>query len=642
MNETNAITEGSSPTTATIPTNLKYRLGLDLGIASVGWCVIETDESNKPIRVIDLGSHIFEKAETPKGGSLAGERRSGRSMRRVIRRRLHRRKRVCDLLWNNRITEKHLEKEDIDTLFKTLNTEMNELRYSALERLLTPDEFCAILLHFVKRRGFKSNRKSEMTISKKDNDTNTEKDDKEEEKEKVLFAVEKNRKQLEESGLRTLGEMIYKSEETHFTEVTTSGRVIERFQTRNGKGEYGHTVFRSLLEDEIKIIFECQRKFGNVYATEKLGKEYLDIFTSQRSFDKGPGNAPDGSPSPYGGDLIVKMRGKCTLEPDEPRCSKAAPSGEWLIAIQRVNNMKIRTKDGMRRVTQEERLKLIEMMKQLKYSGKITYGHVLKALGLDKLDDIEIVGANLRKSNWKRDTFLKMESTYKLCKILHVDHLNMDDAKLLNRLDMVADVLTLYKEDLTRLKKLDEISEAYSFPLSEKEKSNLLELSFDKFLNISLKAIRKLNPLLTAGMTYDKACLAAGYDFRGIQAGEKHRYLNVPEVLDAVAEIRNPVVKRTIYRTIRIMNAIIKRYGSPNAIYIELAREMSKTFKERKEIEARNQDNQKINDTAKIELQEWLSDNASNAFRTVKGQDIVKYKLWQEQGEVRTTRCYRE
>ena len=46
-----------------------YRIGLDIGITSVGWAVIENDSDGKPIRIVDLGSRIFDAAEVPKTGA---------------------------------------------------------------------------------------------------------------------------------------------------------------------------------------------------------------------------------------------------------------------------------------------------------------------------------------------------------------------------------------------------------------------------------------------------------------------------------------------------------------------------------------------------------------------------------------------
>jgi len=88
-----------------------YRIGLDIGIASVGWAVIEDDEQGNPIRIIDLGTRIFDAAELPKTGApLSKVRRDARGARRINRRKKHRIKRVKDLLLNsNIITEDQLK-----------------------------------------------------------------------------------------------------------------------------------------------------------------------------------------------------------------------------------------------------------------------------------------------------------------------------------------------------------------------------------------------------------------------------------------------------------------------------------------------------------------------------------------------------
>jgi len=70
---------------------MNYRLGLDIGITSVGWAVLEHNEEEEPVKIVDLGVRIFDRAENPKdGSSLARSRREARSARRRIRRHRHR------------------------------------------------------------------------------------------------------------------------------------------------------------------------------------------------------------------------------------------------------------------------------------------------------------------------------------------------------------------------------------------------------------------------------------------------------------------------------------------------------------------------------------------------------------------------
>ena len=57
---------------------MKYTIGLDIGIASVGWAVINNDKS----RIENLGVRVFKKAEEADGKSLNLARREARGTRR--------------------------------------------------------------------------------------------------------------------------------------------------------------------------------------------------------------------------------------------------------------------------------------------------------------------------------------------------------------------------------------------------------------------------------------------------------------------------------------------------------------------------------------------------------------------------------
>ena len=58
------------------PNSINYIIGLDIGIASVGWAMVEIDEEENPIRLIDLGVRVFERAEVLK----TGDSRSGKTL----------------------------------------------------------------------------------------------------------------------------------------------------------------------------------------------------------------------------------------------------------------------------------------------------------------------------------------------------------------------------------------------------------------------------------------------------------------------------------------------------------------------------------------------------------------------------------
>ncbi|MBS1313657.1 MAG: hypothetical protein HP037_08375, partial [Subdoligranulum sp.] len=79
-----------------------YGIGLDIGIASVGWAVVALNENAEPYGLIRCGSRIFDKAEQPKtGDSLAAPRREARSARRRLRRSSLRKADLYELMEKN-------------------------------------------------------------------------------------------------------------------------------------------------------------------------------------------------------------------------------------------------------------------------------------------------------------------------------------------------------------------------------------------------------------------------------------------------------------------------------------------------------------------------------------------------------------
>ncbi|KAA6346975.1 CRISPR-associated endonuclease Cas9 [termite gut metagenome] len=84
---------------------MKKILGLDLGTNSIGWAVVETDENNKPINIIRLGSRIIPmsqdilgKFDSGNSVSQTAERTGYRSVRRLRERHLLRRERLHRVL----------------------------------------------------------------------------------------------------------------------------------------------------------------------------------------------------------------------------------------------------------------------------------------------------------------------------------------------------------------------------------------------------------------------------------------------------------------------------------------------------------------------------------------------------------------
>lgn len=587
------------------PEKLYYRIGLDIGIASVGWAVLENNSNDEPIRIIDLGVRLFDKAEIPKTGeSLAGPRRMARTARRRLRRRKHRLDRIKWLLQQEGL----IDIEQFMNRYHSANLpDVYRLRYEALERKLKDEEFAQVLLHIAKHRGFKSTRKAE-TMSKENG--------------AVLKATKENETLMQEKGYRTVGEMLYCDTEFKIPCAWSENGYI--LATRNKSEDYRHTILRSMLVEEVKHIFACQRELGNEKATEKLEKKYLEIMESQRSFDMGPGKQPGGKDSPYAMQGFGDRVGMCTLEPGERRAAKATYTAELFVALQKINHLRLVDKNGdSRELTAEERQTLVQLLhtqKEIKYSivrSKLDIASEYRFITLNYSSKTKENDEDTLKTT-ENTKFISMPFYYEMKKRIGDVIERLSEAETVEFLDEVGTILTFYKNDDSRT------AELLKLGMEQEDIEKILDLNPAKFQHLSLKAMKKIMPYLKDGLTYDKACDEAGYDFKADHNGKKSKLLKGDEVQAVIQEITNPVVKRSVSQTVKVVNAIIQKYGSPQAINIELAREMSKTFDERKKLDNQMKERFSENDKVKKKIEELGKVNPT-------GQDILKYRLWEEQ-----------
>ncbi len=567
---------------------MKYSIGLDCGISSVGYAVMALDSKDEPFKIIRLGARIFNAAENPKdGSSLALPRREARGSRRRIRRHRHRIERIKYFMIKSGLLTEH----ELSILFTGQLSDIYMLRTKALDEKVTNTEFARILINLAERRGFKSNRKTEAS---------------DKEAGKLLTAVSENEARIQKNGWRTVGEMLYKDEK--FAN-----------QKRNKGENYSNTVSRKMIENEAKLIFSAQRGFGNPFATEENERLYLDILLSQRPFDVGPGAGNANSPSPYAGDQIYRMIGSCTLFPEEKRAAKASYSFQMFNLWQNINHLTLSDEAGNKlSLSSEERQIIYNLCLK---TANVTYKRIRKELGISDEYTFNSLsyGSKSAEEIESKSKFNYLNAYHDIRKALDKYEKNYIKKLTPDELDIIGTIFTVYKSDdniIENLKKAGIDKALYDY---------LLELKgFSKHGHISIKACKILLPYLQEGMTYDKACAAAGIDFKAHSKNEKKDFL--PSKSDELDDITNPVVRRAVSKTIKVINSIIHEMGtSPVYINIELARELSKTAKERKELEKRSNENRAEN--------EKIKERIINEFgiRYPTGQDIVKFKLWLEQ-----------
>ena len=138
---------------------VKKILGLDLGSNSIGWALIE-EKNGQASKIIDIGSRIFNKAvkeETPTPKNQ--KRREMRLGRRVLQRRARRGQKMLNYLVSLDLLPKELQGNNQPEKLLNKIGDPYQLRAEALDEQLSPHQLGRVLLHFVARRGFLSNKK---------------------------------------------------------------------------------------------------------------------------------------------------------------------------------------------------------------------------------------------------------------------------------------------------------------------------------------------------------------------------------------------------------------------------------------------------------------------------------------------------
>ena len=540
-------------------------IGLNIGIASVGWTVL-SDKGH----IVDLGLRCFSAAEKiPEKTPLNVDRRIMRQARRRFARRSARLTALKKLFINVGLIQSN------DSLLSNHATPW-ELRVKALDEKLCPSDWARAVFHIVKNRGWFAYRKADVS-SQKDGP--------------LLSVMASLEKRLLEKGYRSVAELVQL--DPMFAKAK-----------RNKNHEFKNNWYRKHIEAELVTLFRLQRGFGNEFASAEIEEMVLAIFKRQKealTFEQ-----------------MLQAVGNCAYEPKEKRASKATYSAERFVWLSKLNNLRINCNGENRYLTAAERQILIDL--PWKMASGVTYKKVRAELGLSNEDFF--VGLHLKDTTERKEesSLLFAATAFHTLRKAYSGSLAQlweKRAKDIDFLDNVATILTLCKTD-------EELRTHLGLLGCETEEVEvLLNIGFRKVLHLSLKAIKRINFYLEEGKAYSDACRQAGYSIKKPGTQQKSKYL--PSLSDKEREeIRNPVVLRSINQTIKVVNAIIEKYGSPSYINIEFARDVGKRPFQRAEIARSLKENEAL----------WtdLCEEFEAIFKVRPNDvDLLKWRLYKEQ-----------
>ncbi len=542
----------------------KTTLGIDLGTNSIGWALL----NEKKEQIIATGVRIFPEGvdRDQKGGEISKNqtRREKRGQRRQTARRRSRKHRLL-----KQLIEVGLLPQQQDDFYPLL-TNPYELRKRGLDEQLSLHQFGRVLLHLNQRRGFKSNRKSDKQNQKETSD--------------MLKEISQLESDIHENGCRTLGEYFYKIQNTD-----SNDKKQNHIRLRS------HHTHREMYEKELELLWQAQQKFYPEVLIDDLYDDVRQTMFFQRDMYWDP-----------------KTIGLCELE-NQKRCPRADRMAQRFRLRQEINNLRLldESTGEVRSLNAEEREKVYE---KLSTTRERSFDKIRTDLGFDE-------HCKFNFENGKRNKLKGLETDAILSgkKYLGKKWFEYSD----QRKDEI--VYCIIDEKLGDHDFLDKAQNEWG--MDKETAENLLGVNLpDHYMNFSRKAIEKLLPALEEGlplMTDDKkesAMSRAGY-LRPDQRPNK-----IEDFLPKPPDLPNPIVRQALFEFRKLLNAIIREYGKPDKINIELARDVKNPKKVREEISIKIWERTQLRETAKQEI-EKLGEKPTR-------DNIARYLLWEEQGRI--------
>lgn len=491
-------------------------------------------------------------------------RRAKRGARRLKRRRIHRLDRIKDLLSEYKII---LEEQPV-------NNKPYDIRVKGLTEALSKDELAVALLHIAKRRGIHN-----VNIAMSDDDSSSD-------SLSTKDQLNKNAKELEDRYVCEL------QKERLDTEGKVRG-VENRFHTKD--------IIR-----EVRKLLDTQKQFYSEIDDDFINK-YITLVETRREYFEGPGKG-----SPYGWDTDVKkwyqlMMGHCTYFPEELRSVKYAYTADLFNALNDLNNLTI-SRDENNKLEYFEKYHIIENV--FKQKKNPTLKQVAKEIGVDEID---ISGYRITKSGKPQFTSFKL---FHDLKNAVKDQSILEDISLM---DQIAEILTVYQDKDSIIEELGQLEHL----LTESDKRTIGEFTgYTGTHRLSLKCMNMIieelwhSPMNQMEIFTHLNIRPKKFALEGL------KHIPTDMIEDAIL---SPVVKRSFKQAIGVVNAVIKKYGLPKDIIIELARE-SNSAEKRKYLNDIQKKNEKTRKRIEEIIKEYGNENAKRLIQKIKLHDAQEGK----------------
>ena len=623
----------------------KHVLGLDLGVGSIGWCLIALDAQGDPAEILGMGSRVVplnnatDAADFSIGKAFTAnqERTARRTMRRGFARYQLRRYRLRrELAKVGMLPDAALIQLPLLELW-----ELRERAATAGERLTLP-ELGRVLCHINQKRGYRHVKSDAAAIvgdeGEKKKDSNSA----------YLAGIRANDEKLQDEH-KTVGQYFAEQLRQNQSESPTGGisyRIKDQiFSRQRYIDEYDQIMaaqrvhYPDILTDEFIRMLRDEVIF--MQRPLKSCKHLVSLCEFEKQEKVMRVQQDDGK----GGRQLVERRVKFG-----PKVSpKSSPLFQLCRIYEAVNNIRLTRPDGSPRdITPEERVKIVA---HLQSSASLSFAALKKLLKEKALIADQLTSKSGLKGNTTRvalaaalqpypqyHRLLDMELETRMMTVQLTDE---ETGEVTEReVAVVTDSYVhqpLYRlwHILYSIEERDAMRRALITQLGMKEEDldgglldQLYRLDFVKpgYGNKSAKFICKLLPQLQQGLGYSEACAAIGYRHSNSPTSEEITERTLLEKIPLLQrnELRQPLVEKILNQMINLVNALKAEYGI-DEVRVELARELKMSREERERMAEGNRRREKENKAIAEKIREC------GLFPTK--SRIRKYMLWEEAGE---------
>jgi CRISPR-associated endonuclease Csn1 len=551
-------------------------LGIDLGTNSVGWAIIEDR------KILDAGVRVFEAGlEGNLQDGTQVSRNATRREKRMLRRQHERRaRRMCKIM--QILQAAHLMPVSDNMAEAIVNIDNRVLKrlksLADIQHLahVIPYRLRAEALD-VRLNDFELGRALYHLAQRRGflSNRKTSVSEEDEETGQVKNGIHELDELMQASGSRTLGE--------YFSSLDPE---MERIR--------GRYTGRKMFVHEFKQVISKQRELGNTHLTESFEKQLYRAIFRQRPLKS-----------------CRNLVGVCPLENHQNRAAWYHPLAQKFRVLQTVNHLRLSFESGEARcLNVEERETLLALLYR---SSCLSIASAKKALKLnDKKNpcvfSIEEGGEKSLPGHAVNSKLIAIFGEERW-----MQHLSEEDqVKIVLDIQSYTSANGLKKRGMKVWGLTEEQAEAFAD----------VQLPPD-YAGLSLVALRKILPLMAKGAEY----MTAVTEVYGNVLRTDHVYDELPMIKGFIKDLRNPAVERTLTQLRHVINPIIRNYGKPDEIHIELAREMKKSIKEKKMLTKKVREQEKLRKEAAFELKSQLSEFEHHEPRR---RDIEKYLLWKE------------